>query len=213
MASMFKKLLEGLGRFPWRVVFRYIGEFAIVFVGVYLAFLLTDFQEELREREVRVKYYENLIREFESLAGHLGLEEQKLLNHLEIVERIEEGSRPNIPASNLTFAFRGGILNAAFEGGHLEALDSRIVGAIVTGRPALETLDRSIETFNQLTSELLSIQMTDENCCYDNEGNLVPLLEWYPRLTRQIYDLNSRLREIVLERAIPDLEQTKRALE
>ena len=213
MVSMFKRLLEGLGRFPWLIVFRYIGEFAIVFVGVYLAFLLTDFQEELREREVRVKYYENLIREFESLVGHLGVEEQKLLRHLEVVKEIEDGAQPIIPVSDLTFSFRGGILNAAFEGGHLEALDSRIVGAIVTGRPALETLDRRIEMFNQLTTELLPIQMTDENCCYDEEGKLVPLLDWYPRLTRQIYDHNSLLREIVLERAIPDLEQTKKALE
>lgn len=78
MASIFQKVLEVLGKFPWTAGLRYFGEFAIVFVGIYLAFLLTDYQEELRERKVRVKFYENLIREFDSLAGHLELEEQKL---------------------------------------------------------------------------------------------------------------------------------------
>lgn len=118
-----------------------------------------------------------------------------------------------IPVSDLIFAFRGGIVNAAFEGGNLEAIDSRILGAIVTGRPALESLDRSVELFNQLTAELLPIQMADENCCYGEEGRLVPHLEWYPRLTRQIYELNRLLQIIVRERAIPDLEQSKQALE
>lgn len=213
MAFRFKNLWVGLGNFPWAAIFRYFGEFAIVFVGVYLAFLLTDYQEELREREVRVKYYENLIREFESLAMHLEQEEGKLLKHLAIVEEIEQGKRAIIPVSDLVFAFRGGIVNAAFEGGNLEAIDSRILGAIVTGRPALEALDRSIEMLNQLTTELLPIQLADENCCYDEEGQLVPHLDWYPRLTRQIYGLNSQLRAVVRERAIPDLEQSKRALE
>lgn len=213
MTSIFKKVLETLGKFPWTATLRYFGEFTIVFVGIYLAFLLTDYQEELREREVRVKYYENLIREFDSLARHLELEEEKLLEHLAIVEEIEEGNRVIIPVSDLIFAFRGGIVNAAFEGGNLEAIDSRILGAIVTGRPALETLDRSIEMFNQLTAELLPVQMTDENCCYDEDGKLVPHLEWYPRLTRQIYELNRLLQVTVRERAIPDLEQSKRALE
>ncbi|MXW54924.1 MAG: hypothetical protein F4Z66_13355 [Gammaproteobacteria bacterium] len=213
MASIFQKVSEVLGKFPWRAVSRYFGEFAIVFVGIYLAFLLTDYQEELRERKVRVKFYEKLIREFDSLAGHLELEEQKLLKHLAIVEEIEKGNSVIIPVSDLIFAFRGGIVNAAFEGGNLEAIDSRILGAIVTGRPALETLDRSIEMFNQLTTELLPIQMADENCCYDEEGKLVPHLEWYARLTRQIYELNRLLQIIVRERAIPDLEQSKQALE
>ena len=57
---------------------RYVLEFVIVFGGVYLAFLLTDYQEELREREVRVKYCESLILESRLLVLHLDNEAMKL---------------------------------------------------------------------------------------------------------------------------------------
>ena len=76
--------------------------------------MLTDYQEELREREVRVKYYESLILEFNSLVGHLDIEERKLLKHLAIADEVEQGKRPMIPVSDLLFGFRDGIVSAAF---------------------------------------------------------------------------------------------------
>lgn len=209
----FKRLLSSLGNFPWQTIARYFGEFSIVFVGVYLAFVLTDYQEELREREVRVKYYDSLIKEFKSLIRHLDLEEQKLLKHLAIVDEIEQGLKPVIPVSDLVFPFRDGIVTAAFDGRNFEALDNDILGNIVLGRPAIEAIDKQVNMFNLLTAELLPIQMADEDCCFDEEGNLVPLLEWYPRLTREIYGLNRQLRMVLLDRAIPDLEESKEALE
>ena len=213
MATGVRKLTKGLSKFPWTDVARYIVEFAIVFVGVYLAFLLTDYQEELREREVRVKFYENLILEFTILAKHLDVEEQKLLKHLAIIEEIEQGKRVIIPVSDLTFAFRDGLVNSAFEGRNFEALDNRILNAIVRGRPGLEELDRSIDMLNRLTTELLPIQLTDENCCYLDNGELVPHLEWYPRLTRGIHELNRLMHTLIVEHALPDLERSKQALE
>ncbi|MCY3884650.1 MAG: hypothetical protein OXG24_06980 [Gammaproteobacteria bacterium] len=209
----FKSLLTSLGNFPWQTVARYFGEFAIVFVGVYLAFVLTDYQEELREREVRVRYYDSLIKEFRSLVGHLDVEEQKLLKHLAVVDEIEQGLKPIIPVSDLQFWFRDGIVNVAFEGRNFEALDTGILSAIVTGRPAIEAIDKQVDVFNLLTAELLPIQMADEDCCYDEAGSLVPLLEWYPRITREIYGFNRQLRMVLIEKAIPDLEEFKQALE
>lgn len=213
MAIDVKNPFKRLFGLPWKELFRFAVEFVIVFVGVYLAFLLTDYQEELRERELRVKYYESLILEFEALAGHLDREEQKLLRHLAIIEDIEQSKRSIIPVSDLVFAFRNGVVDAAFEGKNFEALDGHILGAIITGRPALEALDRNITMLNRLTAELLPIQLADENCCYDENDNLLPNLEWYPRLTREIYGLNRQLRTVVMDVAIPDLEESKQALE
>ncbi|MCY4144472.1 MAG: hypothetical protein OXG08_12400 [Gammaproteobacteria bacterium] len=213
MAIRIAGLIERLANFRWADVFRYLVEFLIVFVGIYLAFLLTDYQEEFREREIQVKYYESLILEFRALALHLDAEEPKILKHLAIVEEIEQGNRPIIPVSNLVYAFQDGVVDAAFSGRNFEALDKGILGAIITGRPALEALDRSIRMLNGLTAELLPIQMADEDCCYDEEDNLLPLLEWYPHLTREIYAINRQLRVVVLERAIPDLEQSMQALQ
>ena len=164
--------LTGLGSFSPMDFARYLLEFVIVFVGVYLAFLLTDYQEELREREVRVKYYENLIYEFQSLVGHLGQQEQTLLGYQAVLEEIEKGNRPLIPVSTLTFLFSGGVVDAAFEGANFSSLDSRVLANIVRGRPYLEALDQRISMLNQLTASLVPLQISGERCCYDENGRL-----------------------------------------
>ena len=213
MAIGFFRRMSGKGKISGSDVARYLLEFVIVFVGVYLAFLLTDYQEELREREVRVKYYESLILEFKVLVQHLDNEVLKLENHLKIIEEIENGKHPFIPVSDMNFPFLGGVVDAAFEGRNFEALDRRILNNIVRGRPGLEILNHNISMLNQLTADLLVIQLTDEHCCYDEEGTLLPHLEWYPRLIREIHRLNRGLRIGLVDNAIPDLEQSKRALE
>ena len=93
--------LTGTSGFSKIDVARYAVEFIIVFVGVYLAFLLTDYQEELREREVRVKYYESLIQEFRIMIAYLDGEEEKLQKHLVIANEIESGNLVEIPVSDL----------------------------------------------------------------------------------------------------------------
>ena len=201
------------GKISGSDIARYVLEFVIVFGGVYLAFLLTDYQEELREREVRVKYYESLILEFRLLVQHLDNEAMKLEGHLKIIAEIENGKRPLIPVSDMNFPFLGGVVDAAFEGPNFEALDRPILNSIVSGRPGLEILNHNISMLNQLTADLMVIQLTNEHCCYDEEGILLPHLEWYPRLNREIHRLNRGLRTGVAERAIPDLEQSKKALE
>ena len=71
-------------------------------------------------------------------------------------------------------------MDAAFEGRNFEAIDRKILSSFVRGRPGLEGLDRHITMLNQLTAELLPIQMTDKDYCYDENGKLLPMLEWYP---------------------------------
>lgn len=53
---------------------KYLFEIFIVFLGVYLAFLLTDYQESLRERDIRVQHYESLTLELRMVANMLKIE-------------------------------------------------------------------------------------------------------------------------------------------
>ncbi|MYF01469.1 MAG: hypothetical protein F4227_00380, partial [Gammaproteobacteria bacterium] len=108
-------------------------EFFIVFLGVYLAFLLTGFQEDVRERDIRVQHYENFVIELGTLAEMLKLEKPKLDKHMKVVEEIARGNRPNIPPSDLFFVYSASIRDAAFNSRHFEALDSDIVRQIIDG--------------------------------------------------------------------------------
>ena len=191
---------------------RYSLSFVIVFGGVYLAFLLSDFQEELRKGEARLKYYDSLIHEFELLKGHLGNEERKLGKHVAVLEEIEQGNRPLISVSDLSYLFSGGVIDAALEGANFASLDSRILANIVRGRPLLEALEQRINMLNQLTAELMPVQLAYENCCYDQEGRLLPLLSWYPELVGEIREYNRILQMVITENALLDIEKGKAEL-
>lgn len=202
----------GAGMISLAEAFRYGFELLIFFLGVYLAFLLTGYQEEKNELEIQAKYYDSLIHEFEILVRHLDDEETKLKNHFAVLDQIKEGHRPLIPTSDLYFLHRGLVVNSAFEGLNFESLDFKIIANLVSGVPGLELLDRRIANFNQLTAGLPAMQVQGESCCYDEEGALLPHMTWYPRLIGEIHEINRELRAVIADAAIPDIRQGKKRL-
>ena len=76
----------------------------------------------------------------------------------------------------------------------------------------MEALEQRINMLNQLTAELMPVQLADENCCYDEEGRLLPLLGWYPELVGEIREYNRILQMVISESALPDIERGKAQL-
>ena len=187
---------------------KYLFEIIIVFLGVYLAFLLTDFQDAVRERDIRVQHYESLALELQVLASNLEFEEVKLREHLRVVEEIDQGKRPQIPPSDLLFIYTGSVRDAAFNSRHFEALDSNIVQNIIHGSFGLSMLEELVESFNHQSNALLPVLATNEDCCYDEDGKLLKHWQWYPRLITDIYNLNQAAREGITNQAIPDLQES-----
>ncbi|MCY3810294.1 MAG: hypothetical protein OXH15_00665 [Gammaproteobacteria bacterium] len=130
----------------------YAFEVFIVFLGVYLAFMVTDYQDEVRDRAVRIKYYDSLIYEFRGLIRHLDGEETKLRRHLAVVEDIEKGNRPHIPASDLHYVYPAAVVAAAWEGRNFESLRTQDLRSIISGTPALTSLEELVRMLNQLSA-------------------------------------------------------------
>ena len=177
-------------------------ELVVVFVGVYLAFLASDFQEELEDRAIRVKYYQSMILEFEALSSHLEDEHARIQRHLAVVSEIEQGGQPDLAVGDLSYLYRGSVVAAAFESQNFESLDDEILADIIGGIPLLERLEDRVDRFNAL---MLPIQASGAPT-YDPAGRLLPHLAWYPRLIREIETANRTLYDVVANRAIPDLE-------
>lgn len=188
-------------------LWRYGLEFVIVFLSVYLAFVLTDYQEQLREREIQVKFYDNLVIELEAMVHHLDDEEETLAAYAGIVEEIERGNRPVIPAGELYHLFEGGVARAALDGGNFEWLDVALLENITGIRPLLEALGQRAILFNRLTADLAPLQLGGANCCYNVEGQLLPHMSWYPRLIEEMYGLNRGIHEYLVDGAIPEIER------
>ena len=181
-------------------------ELAVVFIGVYLAFLLTDYQEELEKGEIRIKFYQSLIVELSGVVQHLIEEEEHMLWHTSTRDEIIKGNRPKIPAHPLNFAIPASLLTAAFDSRNFESLNTPTINNVVQLTPVIESLKQKIYTFNSLLVSLLETQKSDEDCCYDIHGNILDDYIWYPTLIKDIYDLNEEIREIILDSAIPDLQ-------
>ncbi len=185
-------------------------ELAVVFIGVYLAFLLTDYQEELEKGEIRVKFYESLIVELSTVFEHLEVEyRNNLLWHLSAKEEIEEGNRPRIPARPLNHSIPGVVLTAAFDSRNFESLNTDTINNIVQLSPHIESLKQKIDTFNSLLISLLTAQKSDVDCCYDTQDQLLDDYSWYPELIEDIHDLSGEIRKRILAKAIPDLQELK----
>lgn len=193
-------------------VVKYLFEIIIVFLGVYLAFLLTDFQDAARERDIRVQHYESLALELQVLAQSLEFEEEKLREHMKVVDEIDQGKRPRIPPSDLLYIYTGSVRDAAFNSRHFEALDSDIVQNIIRGSFGLSMLEKKIQSFNDKSNALLPILVTNEDCCYGEDGRLLTHWQWYPRLITEIYNLNQEARKGITNQAIPDLQESIRQM-
>ena len=191
---------------------KYLFEIFIVFLGVYLAFLLTDYQESLRERDIRVQHYESLALELRMVANMLKLEEEKLHAHMKVVEEINQGNRPRIPPSDLLFVYTGALVDSAFNSRHFEALDSDIIREIVQGSFGLKLLEKRIDSFNNKATALLPTLVNHEDCCYGEDGQLLDHWQWYPSLVQKIYELNQQAYEGITENAIPDLRENIRQM-
>ena len=192
-------------------------EFGIVFLGVYLAFVFSDYQERLRGREIGLKYHDSLIAEFEVLARHLDQEAATLEKHLQVVEAIEKGGRPEVLLGNvgeLYYLYRGSVVEAAFEGQHFESLDLDMVLNIIEGTPLLEMLEHRIDRLNErMRTVLPPLEASGDGRYYDQDGRLLPQLQWYPRLIREIHLANRTLHTVLVDDAIPDLRRTRTELE
>lgn len=209
------KLLARLGKllkFLRVQVPRYFFELAIVFIGVYLAFQLTELEDEIEKREIRIKYFDSLISEFSMVAFYLDEEERNLLPHLAALEKMQQGDQPPIPTRSLYFVAPRIVVTAAFDSRNFESLNEETIEGIIQGSPLLESLEQRIDTFNELLLAFLETKEADIDCCYDDNGKLLDSLNWYPTLVEEIHELNRVIRESLIDVAIPNLQQLKSQL-
>lgn len=197
---------------PW--LKKFLAEFFVIFLSVYLAFLFTDYQESLQDREVLIKYYDGLVFEFQVLSQHLDQEHEKITTHISVVEAIEAGKQPDLPAPDLYYLYHSMMIQAAFNANNYRALDISTRNSIIGGTIILEQLEQKTTRLQENTRTLLLPELAKENpTFYDPQGNLLPKFAWYPTLIRDIQATNRDLHEEVTERAIPQMTEAKIALE
>lgn len=193
--------------------YKYMFELFVVFMGVYLAFLFTDYQEEFEEHKTRIKYYDSLVFEFKVFAEHLESENKKIDEHVKVLERIKNGERPSLVPSDFYYLYKGPVVNSAFNSKNFESLDKSTLYSIIGGIPLLQLLEQKISRIEQLNQVVLYPMLMNTTPVYDNNnGGLVPTLQWYPILIKDIQQANRELYTIVTKLAVPQLEEQKQLM-
>lgn len=193
---------------------KYIFEFLIIFLSVYLAFLFDDYREYLKDREIRIKYYHSLVFEFEIFAQHLEDENKKIEEYIKILDQIEAGQTPKLKITDLYYLYNGAVVKAAFNSQNFESLDRELIQSIIRGSLKLEVLRSRVDRLKLLQSRVLLPLMAEENpLFYDENRKLLPHLRWYPKLIKEIHKTNRELLFVVNERAIPDMKKQAEGLE
>ena len=188
----------------------FVVQLIVVFLGVYMAALVTGRQEDSRERELALKYREMLSCDFAALVDFLKNEEQKLEQHLQVVEEIDEGLQPNLPVGEFYFPHDDQVVQAVFDSKNFESMDSNLVRNIVTGRFMLESVEQRVERLNEfMTTVLQQMAVSGDRRYYDEEGRLLQHLEPYPRLIRGTIAWNRNLQQALVEGALPSLFQER----
>ena len=190
--------------FKWLIL-----EGVMVFVGVYLAFLLSEWQEQRRDMKIQAKYYQSLIYEFEKFQSHLAEEDQKLSqNFLAILDEIDQGRQPDLVPPDLYYLYRGPVLSAAFNAKNFESLDLDLLHSITRGTFLLESLRARIQLLHSYTDSILMPALASgKPQFYGADGKLTAGYAWYPKLIREIHSDNRQLHTIVADFALPDLRR------
>ena len=191
----------------------YTFELFVVFLGVYLAFLFTDYQEEIEEHKTRIKYYDALVFEFKIFAEHLETENIKIEKHMSVLDDISEGTKPRLLVTDFYYLYQGAVVNSAFNSKNFESLDKDTLTSIIGGIPLLLLLDKKIAKIEQLTQAVLfPMLMKPDSVYFDTDGNLVAALQWYPELIKSLQQTNRKLHTIISKYAVPQLEQQKQKM-
>lgn len=169
-------------------------QLAVVFVGVYAAFLLDRYQEHLAQRRANDQLYTLLIDEVESVA--VGLDRQRAqfdsLYFVPYVARPAPG-RPLRPYYQVNGDLTSPELEALLEAGGAVASRSELL-------PAIRYYNTSARYYAKISDELRRLSVDriapalGAGAFYDEAGQLRAEYAWYPSL---VYQLRKSMQETV----------------
>jgi hypothetical protein len=185
---------------------RLLLELVIVFLGVFFAFQLNNYKDELASQRTKKNYYRLILRDFEVLAKEMKGYRSQIAQHLEKFEQdISGDSNPKvIPLKTLDMTTNMMILRSAFSSGYLENLDPGYVSNLSHGSNLLTRVAKLLDEYNFSITQALNHYQYDSNRFFTPEGKLLPEYSWIIDDLKYIDHYLERLGQAVEQGAVPD---------
>ena len=185
-----------------------IFELITVFLGVYSAILVSDYQDRQKLNQARVDYFNTFLSELENYESSATRLEKKISEFLlTFDEALNEGNKPTLIAHNLIFYSNTFIIGAAFEGDKFSAIGTTFLSSISRGTSLIKVIQQKITLYNQNCHQLLYFQLYDTERFYREDGKMFDHLQWYTKDLQEIQQLLSVLIKIIQEGAMPETSQ------
>lgn len=190
------------------IVFKFLFEFVVVFVGVFSAFQLNTYKEHQNDLKTQVNFYRKLVFEFEMFNDHLQSEQKNLSQSLAFFELVEAGEKPDFELVQFYYYYHASTVNSLFLYENFSAIHPQTARAIISGKFLLVELEEKIKRLSTIQQRFLIPSIHQKVEIYDPDtGDLKAFMHWYRSQIQEIYNLNIQLQEILTEDAIPAMSK------
>ena len=183
-------------------------ELLIVFVGVFLAFRLNNYQKSIASQAIEQRYYQLILLEFQSNLQEIKNTKKAVSNYLDTLQKeIDKGEKPRLLSfQNYDLSNNMLVLKSAFESGYLENLNPKFVSNISIGSNYITRVGKRMDQFNAQVNLALQQNQWESNLFYTKEGLLKPKYDWYLNDLKFILGYLEGLETALEKGAIPDIQ-------
>lgn len=164
----------------WLKIRKLLLELFVVFLGVYLAFQLNNYKENLSAKKVRNNYYSVVLQEFETNLLEI-IYVQKSVNSslVKFKKEIAEKRNPQIALLKVIDLENNMlVLRSAFENGHMENLDPTYITKISLGSNAITRASKGIDNYNSSIDNALAGNNWNNDLIYTSDYELKEKYHW-----------------------------------
>lgn len=191
---------------------KFLLELFIVFIGVYGAFELNRYQENKRERKIKLNYLVSFKSELVSIRSQTVQVKKQIEGIIKDFEtKYAAGERPALQPPALYYNSALLITQIGLSDDVFVQLDPSLASSLSGGYDIVQRTGIRIKDFNDLCNEQLISHEPIE--FYDRQGKLKPQYDWYMKNLKNLEARLGMLIEIIDTGAMPGTDLLLKELE
>ena len=185
-------------------IFEFLLELLVVFVGVFAAFQLNDYQQHRKDQQAKIKYYKTFRHELQLISGDIRNLRDTINSIVDSYEKeISQGNRPPLVIhSGLFFQGKAFVVESAFNDAHFTTLGQEFIVSISRGANLFYWIKDHLNEYQGRVKDLLYNTPYRNGQFYEGSG-LRPEYQWYLDELKMISKLIGELIASIEEGAIP----------
>lgn len=187
-------------------VARFLFELFIVFIGVYGAFVLNNYQQANREQKIRENYFISFRSELKQLTYNIRQAEKAISLEIDELGRYQDSLKDQA-FFPLTINFKESLLitQAGFNDDVFVQLSPDLASSLTGGYDYVKSLEQMVDRFNLMAQDKLSGLKWGE--LFNNQGTLKTDYKWYLKQLDLLKESFNTVGSMMENEATPFVEQ------